>query len=87
MLDGFPVPREGVRIFPVPEDVDSVVLATDGYPVLRGTLEDSEAELAALLRRDPLLIREFRSTKAARPGCASFDDRAYVRIERPGLAE
>ena len=79
-LDGFPVPREGIRIIEIPDDVDSVVLATDGYPILSDTLEESEAELARVLAVDPLLIREYRATKTAPSSEQSFDDRAYIRV-------
>jgi len=80
VIDGFPVPGEGMRIFPVPDHVTSVVLATDGYPFLRATLAESEAELERVLERDPLCIRHYRSTKCTRPGDVSFDDRAFLSV-------
>ena len=58
-----------------------VVLATDGYPTPAPTLTQAEAELAALLARDPLRIEKAApGTKGRRPGHASYDDRAYVRL-------
>ena len=58
-----------------------VVLSTDGYPAPAPTLAQAEAELAELLIRDPLRIdRAHPGTKGRRPGQASFDDRAYVRL-------
>jgi glycerophosphoryl diester phosphodiesterase len=80
VLDGFAVPREGIFVVPVPADVTSVVLASDGYPFLCETLAESEARLMRALEADPLCIRELRSTKGVAPGSASFDDRAFVRI-------
>lgn len=80
VIDGTPVPREGVRVESVPPATDTVVLATDGYPVLCGTLDESEKELERILQADPLLIREFRATKTTRSPDHGFDDRAYLRI-------
>lgn len=34
-VDGFPILDDGVVVEPIPEDVSSVVLASDGYPFLR----------------------------------------------------
>lgn len=57
-----------------------VILASDGYPVLRGTLDASEKELARVLEEDPLCFRQFKSTKGKAAGNVSFDDRTYVRF-------
>ena len=85
VLDGFTVPEMGIKVLPIPSDVDMVILATDGYPVLRNNLKDSEAELRRVLSSDPLLFRQHKSTKGVRSGDQSFDDRAYIkiRINRP----
>lgn len=60
--------------------VSAVVLASDGYPFLKGTLKDSEEALHSLLASDPLLFREYRSPKAFLPANNSYDDRAYIRF-------
>ncbi len=59
---------------------DEVILATDGYPKPKGSLVESEAELARVLEEDPLMYRLYPSSKGLRPGTISFDDRAYVRF-------
>ncbi|KAB7788905.1 hypothetical protein [Bifidobacterium cebidarum] len=59
---------------------DEVVLASDGYPVLRPTLAASESALQRLKREDPELISEYQSTKGFREGYDSFDDRTYLRF-------
>ena len=57
-----------------------IVLASDGYPTLYGTLQESEAHLAALPERDLLLFREVQDCKECYPGQTSFDDRAYLWV-------
>ena len=57
-----------------------VVLCSDGYPVIEGTLAKSEMTLAALLEQDILCINELRGTKCVAYGNYSFDDRTYVRF-------
>ena len=79
VIDGFPVSMRHVRRIDVAE-TSEVVLATDGYPFLRPTLEASEEALATQLRTDPLCIHHFLATKGVMAGNLSFDDRAYVRF-------
>ncbi|KFI97535.1 hypothetical protein [Bifidobacterium stellenboschense] len=79
VFDGFTDPEYPIRVVPV-EPGAEVVLASDGYPLLRSTLAGSEAELGRLRREDPGLVREFRSTKGFTAGLESFDDRTYLRF-------
>ena len=80
VIDGFPVPDEGIVIEPITEEIKSIVLATDGYISLYKTLAESEAALKRILEEDPLLFRQYKSTKGKLAGQDSFDDRAYIRI-------
>lgn len=57
-----------------------VILASDGYPELKGTLQKSEERLNELKRNDPLCYKEYRSTKGLVAGNESFDDRSYLRF-------
>jgi glycerophosphoryl diester phosphodiesterase len=57
-----------------------VVLASDGYPVLYTTLEESEYHLREILRNDPLCYKEYKSTKGLSGENAYVDDRSYVRF-------
>ena len=81
ILDGFHVPDAGIRIEPLPADSATVVLASDGYPCLKGSLEASEQALQGILQDDPLLFRSYKSTKGLQEGNISFDDRAYIRLK------
>lgn len=58
----------------------NIVLASDGYPKVERTLEESEKELKRLLKEDPLCIYEYKATKGLKPGNVSFDDRVYCRV-------
>ena len=68
-----------IKVYPV-KPGDEVLLASDGYPVLGGTLAESEKELQRILKEDPLCFRAYRSTKGKKSCNISFDDRAYCRI-------
>ena len=81
VIDGFPIPMKHVRVIPIPQEKKiPIVLASDGYPYLAGTLEESEALLARHLADDPLNIGQFKATKGLLQGNRSFDDRAYIRF-------
>ncbi|MET8121654.1 hypothetical protein [Micromonospora sp. NPDC005291] len=82
-IDGRPVPPSLVVVHPVPDDIDEVVIASDGYPVIGETLAESESKLASLLEKDPWCVAELAGTKGVLPGQVSFDDRAYLRIRFP----
>lgn len=80
VIDGIGSPLLFSKVIDVRESSD-LVLATDGYPVLYPTLEESEKALAELLRADPMMIYKFKSTKGMTKGLLSFDDRAYLRVK------
>jgi hypothetical protein len=79
VLDGFAIQPHHVSVYPVPPQTQ-VVLSSDGYPVLKGTLAESEKALDELLQKDPQCLRENRGTKGLVKGNRSFDDRTYVRF-------
>ncbi|GCE04713.1 protein phosphatase 2C domain-containing protein [Dictyobacter aurantiacus] len=87
IIDGFAVPDEGIRVVSLPAEATTVVLASDGYPYLKDSLEASEQALQEVLQDDPLLFRKYKSTKGVQSGNVSFDDRAYVKITLKGNAE
>lgn len=69
-----------VSITDVPEGAE-LVLASDGYPELKPSLEESEKTLCLLLKEDPLCYKTFKSTKGLSTGQQSFDDRSFVRFK------
>lgn len=80
VLDGTPVESALVPEIPVPENVNELILASDGYPCLLDTWQETEEHLQQLLREDPLCIEQNPATKCYLSGNHSFDDRCYLRF-------
>lgn len=80
VLDATPADPALVRVEPV-GTARYVVLASDGYPALFDTLNNTETHLANLLREDPLCIHQLLGTKCWAEGNRSYDDRTYLKIE------
>jgi hypothetical protein len=80
-LNGKPIDFSLVNIRPVPRDVGTIVITSDGYPLALPTLEASEDLLDRLLTQDPLCIGPLLGTKGVSPGNVSYDDRSYLKIE------
>lgn len=76
-LNGF---TAEIRVEKLPENVSELILASDGYPILKRKLKETEQCLADLIKRDPLLIGQYKSTKGSYDGYKSFDDRAFLRV-------
>jgi glycerophosphoryl diester phosphodiesterase len=70
-----------VLIIPLDFRPWEIVLASDGYPVLCPTLQESEEQLKKQREEDPLNIGRFQATKAFHPDFNSFDDRSYIRLK------
>lgn len=85
VIDGFPIYRHGIRVIPVPPSSattpTTIILASDGYPMLRSTLQESEQVLDDLIKNDPLCIDTCPATKGLMHDAHSFDDRTYVRFQ------
>ena len=81
VIDGFPVSRQHVRIITLDFRPWEIVFASDGYPFLCPTLQESEERLMRHREEDPLNIGPaFQATKGFIPGNLSFDDRTYIRF-------
>lgn len=81
VINGYEVDMSRVKIIPVSPQVKTIILASDGYPTLKGTLEETEKDLKDLLEADPLCFRQFKSAKGLQKGNQSFDDRTYIKFE------
>ena len=81
VINGFDLDFSRVKIIKVPEGTRTIILASDGYPILKTTLTETEDELQHLLQTDPLCFRQYKSAKGLQKGHLSFDDRTYIRFE------
>ena len=79
VFNGTPVPENLIKTYTVKEN-DIVVLASDGYPNLQKTLEESETLLEKEILENPLCYLGYKSTKGLSKGNLSFDDRAYIKF-------
>ncbi|MFD1886548.1 hypothetical protein [Paenibacillus wenxiniae] len=80
VLNGQPIPDRLLRIFQLDEQQHEIILASDGYPRIHSTLEQTEAFLQAQLQHDPMCYKHYRSTKGMTAQSDSFDDRTYIRF-------
>lgn len=83
VFDGTPISRSLFQVHGLDAGAE-VVLASDGYPLLRPSLLESEQELSRLLRADPLCMNELQGVKPKPGSQVSHDDRAYVRVKLTG---
>lgn len=84
VLNGEEIPEERIKVIRLSEFSGSeheIILASDGYPVLKPTLQQSERELEYIMREDPQCCRLYESTKGLKSGNKSFDDRTYIRFQ------
>ena len=79
VINGMDIPENLIHVISV-ADAKEIVLASDGYPILKGTLAESERELERIINNDPLCIDLYKATKGVMQGYKSFDDRTYIRI-------
>lgn len=79
VIDGFKTDMSKTICMSVPEHSE-IVLASDGYPELFGSLTETEEYLQRMLQADPLCISENKQTKGLMKGNDSYDDRTYVRF-------
>lgn len=80
VVDGLRIPEEEIKIVKVPEGTKGIVLTSDGYPVIKDTLKETEDELHRIIKEDPLCIKMNKQFRGVGKGLVSYDDRAYLRI-------
>jgi hypothetical protein len=80
VITGYHVPETFINVYPIPEGIEEIIFASDGYPLLGTTLASTHNYLMGALERDPLCIGEIKGAKGLKPGNRSFDDATYIRF-------
>jgi glycerophosphoryl diester phosphodiesterase len=80
VIDGFPINISKIKVIEI-NSSKTIILASDGYPKLFNTLNETENYLDYILENDPLCYNLYKSTKGKYINMNSFDDRAYLRLE------
>jgi glycerophosphoryl diester phosphodiesterase len=80
VINGTSVPLEFIIKYHINVG-DEIVLASDGYPILCDTLQESEYLLEKELSENPLCYKNYKSTKGIKEGNNSFDDRTYIKFQ------
>ena len=83
VLNGCGINKNMIKVYDVKYGIP-IILCSDGYPLIRDTLRESEEILNMILKADPLLIGEnsfgYNTTKGLEKGAISFDDRAWIKF-------
>lgn len=77
VLNGGEIHEEHVKIYAV-QPGDRIVMASDGYPELFDSLQETEEYLTEALRKDPNCTTVIRGTKGLPYGAQSYDDRSFI---------
>jgi hypothetical protein len=80
VIDGFFKNPQGIQIIDIPNNLNEIVIASDGYPEIFDTLDKTEKFLKNVITDDPLCYKRYKTTKGVQQGNISFDDRSYVKI-------
>lgn len=79
VLNGHGINDNMVSVYPIFAG-QKVILCSDGYPKICGSLQESEYILKKIIEEDPLLINQYKSTKGCALGADSYDDRAWIMM-------
>ena len=80
IIHGEEIPESLIKVIPLGAGTPEVILASDGYPRVEPTLEQSEACLRNVLAEDRACCRIYKSTKGVNGENKSYDDRTYIRF-------
>lgn len=80
IINGEEIPESLIKVIPLGAGTHEVILASDGYPRVEPTLEQSEACLRNVLAEDRACCRIYKSTKGVNGENKSYDDRTYIRF-------
>ncbi|GAK08099.1 hypothetical protein [Geomicrobium sp. JCM 19038] len=80
VINGFHIHKTSIVELVVQGNPIRLILASDGYPKLKETLEETEAFLTKCIQEDPLCIRTNKNVKGVTNGRLSYDDRSYLSL-------
>lgn len=80
ILNGEDIPESLIRVIHLEAGEHEVILASDGYPKVEPTLEQSEDYLKWVLKEDRTCCQIYKSTKGVIGENKSYDDRTYIRF-------
>jgi hypothetical protein len=88
VICGRPIPPPLIKVFDVPPGAE-IILASDGYPRLFPTWQQTEDHLQEMNRKDPHCLHLNVGVKGIRRRAdgklgASYDDRSYLRLRLNG---
>lgn len=81
VMDGYKTLKKDIHIIKITKNIKSIILTSDGYPVVENTLKETENKLSEILKDDPLMIGKYATTKGLEDNKISYDDRSYLRYE------
>lgn len=81
VMDGFKTLEKDIHVVQIPQSTTSLILTSDGYPVIEDTLKKTELALSKILKDDPLMIGKYATTKGLSENKLSYDDRSYLRYD------
>lgn len=82
VINGSRVPDAHIEVVSAAA-ANEITFASDGYPEVEPTLEETEKYLLHVVKQDPLMYKLHPQVKGVKPGNVSFDDRSYIRF-KPG---
>ncbi len=78
-IDGFDVPEDKINVWHFSYLPNLIELSSDGYFYPKdSSIESYEELLFSVIKSDPLMMNEHKSTKGIKDGYVSFDDRAVL---------
>ncbi len=82
VIDGFFSDLKKIKIININNNISQIIMATDGYPQIKLTLEESEIYLQHICENDPLLLTVSGALKMIDGNRGCYDDRAYVKLKK-----
>lgn len=80
VFNGEKIPDALIKKIKLEDKHHEIILTSDGYPIVKESLEESEKELTKILETDPDCYQTYFSTKGLKKGQKSFDDRTFIRF-------